>query len=799
MDASGKVSPGGRRGRIVRRYFLVFAVLVGGSLVTSAVVEMVFRFQETHRSLALLHERTAELAALRIRDYVDDIAQAVQLTAQTREVVENGITANYIFDLRNLLKNVPATRNLIVVGPDGRERLRQSRIGPSRPDPSADHTADPFFTAARGGRTYFGPVTFPPDSLEPRMMVAVPIERFPGQVDGVLAAEVNVRYVLDVIREIRVGKTGYAYVVNEAGILIAHPDLHLVLQRSNVSGLSQLAGAKGGSAKGAPQIHKNFAGHRVLASSVRIPTLGWTVLVEQPLAEAFSPLYASLARTGGILLLVCVLAVGAAARLGRRVVRPIEALRQGADRLGAGELEARLAVHTGDEFEALAEDFNRMAGRLHEAYAGLEQKVADRTHALKQSVEELQALGETLRAVSASLDLERVLQTIVVHATELSRSDGGVIFEFEETGRVFRVRAWHLLPSSVIQTLVDAPPALGEGAVGRAAATGRPAQVPDVALDPTYPYKEINLRAGLRSLLAVPMLQADRVVGGIVLARRAVGGFADKEVDLLRNFANGSAIAIQNARLFRELERKNEALVLASQHKSAFLANMSHELRTPMNAILGFTELLLDGIYGELGERVLDPVQEINRNGRHLLALINDILDLTKIEAGRMDLAMGDYVVRDVLDAVLATARPLAAEKGLTLEAAVEGEIGPCYGDGKRITQVLLNLVGNAVKFTHRGRVDVRVSAADGQVHYSVADTGIGISPQDLEAIFDEFRQGDASVTKEYSGTGLGLSIARRFVEMHGGRIWAESALGAGSTFHVVVPQRAAPAEGSAA
>jgi signal transduction histidine kinase len=522
------------------------------------------------------------------------------------------------------------------------------------------------------------------------------------------------------------------------------------------------------------------------------------VLVEQPLGEAYAPLLASLLRTGGILLLACALAVGAAIRLGRRVIRPIEALRRGADQLGAGELETRLEVHTGDEFEALAEDFNRMAGRLQEAYTGLEQKVADRTQALKQSVEELQALGETLRAVSASLDLERVLQTIVVHATELSRSDGGVIFEFEETSQVFRVRAWHLLPSSVIQTLVDAPPALGEGAVGRAAATGRPAQIPDVALDATYPYKEINLRAGLRSLLAVPMLQADRVVGGIVLARRAVGGFADREIDLLRNFANGSAIAIQNARLFHELERKNEALVLASQHKSAFLANMSHELRTPMNAILGFTELLLDGIYGELGERVLDPVQEINRNGRHLLALINDILDLTKIESGRMDLAMGDYAVQDVLDAVLATARPLAAEKGLTLEAVVEGEIGPCQGDGKRITQVLLNLVGNAVKFTRQGRVDVRVSAADGQVHYRVADTGIGISPQDLEAIFDEFRQGDTSVTKEYGGTGLGLSIARRFVEMHGGRIWAESAPGVGSTFHVVVPQRAAPVKGGA-
>jgi signal transduction histidine kinase len=799
MDASGKASLGGRRGRIVRRYFLVFGVLVGGALLVSAAVEMVFRFQETRRSLDLLHERTAELAALQIRDYIEDIAKALQMTAQAREVIEHGITQQYVFDLRNLLKNVPAVRNLVVLDSVGRERLRQSRIGTSTPDRVEDHTAAPYFRIARAGHTYFGPVTFPPSSLEPRMTVAVPIERFQGEVEGVLAGEVNIRYVLDVIREIRVGKTGYAYVVDQSGALIAHPDLHLVLQRTEMSASPRVG--TGGVESGRPlaRVHKSLTGQSVLVSQARIPGLGWMVLVEQPLGEAYAPLLASLLRTGGILLVACALAVGAAIRLGRRVIRPIEALRRGADRLGAGELESRLEVHTGDEFEGLAQDFNRMAERLQEAYTGLEQKVADRTQALKQSVEELQALGETLRAVSASLDIQRVLQTIVVHATELSRSDGGVIFEFDEADQVFRVRAWHLLPSSVIQTLVDVPPALGEGAVGRAGATGRPTQIPDVALDPTYPYKEINLRAGLRSLLAVPMTHGDRVIGGIVLARRAVGGFADKEVDLLRNFANGSAIAIQNARLFHELERQNEALERASQHKSAFLANMSHELRTPMNAILGFTELLLDGIYGELGERVLDPVQEINRNGRHLLTLINDILDLTKIEAGRMDLALGDYAVRDVLDAVLATARPLAAEKGLTLEAVEEGEIGPCYGDGKRITQVLLNLVGNAVKFTHQGRVEVRVSAAGGQVHYRVADTGIGISRQDLEAIFDEFRQGDTSVTKEYGGTGLGLSIARRFVEMHGGRIWAESAPEVGSTFHVVLPQRAAPARGGAA
>jgi len=782
-----------RRGRIVRRYFLVFVILVGGSLVVSAVVEMAFRFQETRRTLDLVHRQMAELAAVQIRNYIEDIVQAVRLTAQAREVIENGVTDRYIYDLRNLLKNVPAIRDVVVLGPDGRERLRQSRIGPSIP--AGDHGTAPHFTLARAGRTYFGPATFSPGSPEPRMTIALPIERFQGEIMGVLVAEVNLRYVLDVVREIRAGETGYAYVVGEEGALIAHPDLHLVLQRRNLSGLAQVAALASLEARGGTGIYRNLGEQRVLVSNARIPGLGWTVLVERPLGEAYAPLTASLLRTGGLLLAGCALAVGAAALVGRRVVRPIEALRRGAARLEAGDLESRLEVKTGDEFEELAEDFNRMAGRLQEAYAGLEQKVAERTQALKQSLDEVQGLGDTIRAVSASLDLQKVLQTIVVHATELSRSDGGLVYEFDEAAQVFRFRAGHLFRPEFIARLKEAPPAFRDSIVGRGAITGLPEQIPDVAADPTYPFKDMVLAEGYRSLLAIPTIQGGRLIGGIVVARRAVGGFADREIDLLRTFANGSTIAIENARLFHEVERKNAALEQASQHKSAFLANMSHELRTPMNAILGFTDLLLDGIYGEVDERVRKPVEEIHRSGQHLLGLINDVLDLSKIEAGRMELALAEYTVGEILEVVLGTAQPLAAAKGLTLETAIEGAIGPCYGDGKRMVQVLLNLVGNAVKFTHHGRVDVRVAAAEGQVHYTVADTGIGIPAEDLDAIFDEFGQADASITKEYGGTGLGLTIGKRFVAMHGGRIWAESMRGAGSTFHVVVPQRVAAGE----
>jgi signal transduction histidine kinase len=780
-----------RRSRIVRRYFLIFATLVGGSLVLSVLLEMGFRFQEIRQNLEVVHRQMAELAALQIRNYIEEVAQAVRLAAQPRNLIGGRITDDYVSELRSLLKNVPAIRDVVAVGLDGREQLRLSRIGPSLPDARAEHASDPDFAAAKSGQTYFGPVIFPADSFEPRIVIAVPIEPFRGEVIGVLSAEVNVRYVWDVVQEIKVGETGYAYVVSGTGALVAHPDLHLVLQHIDLSGLPQVAALQnpddGAAATG---VYKNLAGQRVLVSHVRIPNVGWTVMVERPLTEAYQPLLASLARTGGILLVVCIMAVGAAVILGRRVVRPIEVLRRGAARLEAGDLEARLELSTGDEFEELAEDFNRMAGRLQDAHAGLEQKVAERTQALKQSLDEVQGLGDTIRAVSASLDLQKVLQTIVVHATELSRSDGGLIYEFDEPAQVFRLRAGHLLRPEFIAKLDKAPPTFRNSIMGRAATTGQPEQVVDVEADATYALKGVVLAEGYQSLLAIPTSQGGRLIGGVVVARKAIGGFSDREIDLLRTFANGSTIAIENARLFLEVERKNAALQQASQHKSEFLANMSHELRTPMNAIIGFTDLLLDGIYGNLDDRVRKPMDQIHRNGKNLLRLINDVLDLSKIEAGRMDLDLGEYSAVETVDAVMVTARPLAELKGLTLHACIEGKIGPCYGDGKRMFQVLLNLVGNAVKFTRQGRVEVSAAAENGNVHYTVRDTGIGIPPEHLDSIFDEFGQGGSTVTKEFGGTGLGLAIAKRFVTLHQGRIWAESIPKAGSAFHVVVPRQ---------
>ena len=288
----------------------------------------------------------------------------------------------------------------------------------------------------------------------------------------------------------------------------------------------------------------------------------------------------------------------------------------------------------------------------------------------------------------------------------------------------------------------------------------------------------------------MPLLREGHILGALAVTRNTPGEFAPEVIALLETFAAQSAIAIQNARLFREIEDKSRQLELASQHKSQFLASMSHELRTPLNAILGFNELILGGIYGEVPEDMGAPLAQMQSSGKHLLGLINNVLDLAKIEANKMELALADYSVHDVVGMVRSTLQSLATEKGLELAIAMPEELPLAYGDGGRLSQCLINLAGNAIKFTKEGRVAVSVEHNGGTLVYRVADTGIGIAPDKIDSLFTEFKQTDAAIASEYGGTGLGLAITRKFIEMHGGRIWIESELGKGSTFIFEIPLR---------
>jgi signal transduction histidine kinase len=389
-----------------------------------------------------------------------------------------------------------------------------------------------------------------------------------------------------------------------------------------------------------------------------------------------------------------------------------------------------------------------------------------------------------------------VLTTIVSRAVQLSETDGGVIYEYDDATQEFLVRATRNLSKQLVEALRATPIRLGEGAVGRAAAAREPVQAPDIReAQFRVQYRLPRLRkaierSGQRALLAVPLLREDRILGGLVLQRKTPGKFSPEVVALMRTLASQSAVAIQNARLFQEIEDKSRQLQIASKHKSQFLANMSHELRTPLNAILGYTELIVDNVYGEVPEKIREVLERIEKSGRHLLGLINDVLDLSKMEAGQLSLSLADYSMKEVVQTVYSSVESLAAEKQLVLKVDLPPDLPVGRGDERRISQVLLNLLGNAIKFTEEGEVRLQVTSSDGAFLLSVSDTGPGISKEDQSTIFEEFQQADPSSTKTKGGTGLGLSIARRIVELHGGRIWVASSLGQGSTFSFALPVR---------
>jgi len=489
----------------------------------------------------------------------------------------------------------------------------------------------------------------------------------------------------------------------------------------------------------------------------------------------------------------------------RYISSPLLKLQESASLIAHGDLDTFVDKSSSDEIGILGQHLDGMRGSIKQLFAELseskeqleehsrtlEQKVEVRTRELARSVEELKALGEVSQTVSSTLDLETVLTSIVRHAVQLSKTDAGTIYELDEAERVFVPRINYGVSPEFIEALRESRLRVGDKTViGQAAIKRAPDQVPDLVKVPDYPLSYVQ-QAGFRALLAVPLLREDRLIGGLIVRRKAAGEFPPPVVDLLQTFAAQSVLAIHNARLFHEIEEKGHELEIANKHKSEFLANMSHELRTPLNAILGYTELILDNIYGDVPEKIQEILERLEKNGRHLLSLINDVLDLSKIEAGRLTLSLNEYSMGEVIQTVITSVEALAAEKKLELKVMVPTDLTTGKGDEQRIAQVILNLLGNAIKFTEEGEVRVEATVSNETFMVSVSDTGPGLSEADQKTIFEEFHQVDGSSTREKGGTGLGLSIAKRIVEMHGGRIWVESTHGKGSTFRFTLPVRA--------
>jgi signal transduction histidine kinase len=950
------------RSRLFRKYVALFVAVVCVALLTNGLFEIWFSYQENKQALTRIQREQAEAAAAKIGQFIKDIEGQIGWTTQlpwTASALEQRR-----FDALRLLRQVPAITELAQLDASGKEQLRVSRLAMDAVGVGTDFSKDPKFTEAVAKKVYYGPVYFRRES-EPYMTLAMAGARRDA---GVSVAEVNLKFIWDVVSQIKVGKKGQAFVIDSRGRLIAHPDISLVLRNTDLSRLDYVSAAR--NVEGAPtqqgvEIVNDVQGREVLTAHAPILPLRWLMFVELPIDEAYAPLYESIKRSSYLLLGGLTLAFLAGLFLARKMIIPIQALRHGAAQIGAGNLEQRISIKTGDELELLADQFNDMAGRLEESYAGLEQKVEQRTHELSESlaqqtatsevlqvissspgeldpvfqamlenavriceakfgqmfliedngvrlaahlgvpsalaefdkqrgtfrpsaggplellvrtkqvvhisdvaaenpeypptklggarsyivvpmlkegqligviaiyrqevrpftdkqvelvqsfasqaviaienvrllnelrartddlarsVGELQALGEVSQAVNSTLDLEQVLTTIVQRAVQLSRTDAGAIYVFDETRQEFKLRATYGMSEEMIVAITDRRIGTTDAHIGPAATERKPIQVADIQNEPPSPVNDINLREGYRAVLIVPLLRPNHIVGALVVRRKVPGAFPQATIDLLETFGDQSVVAIQNANLFHEIEEKGKQLAVASQHKSQFLANMSHELRTPLNAILGYTELILDGIYGETPQKAQDVLKRVESNGRHLLGLINDVLDLSKIEAGQLTLTLTDYSMKDVLYNVFSAVEPLANDKKLGFKVEAQPDMPKGYGDERRLTQVVLNLVGNAIKFSDTGAVVIKATSINGSFTVAVQDNGPGISKADQSKIFEEFQQADNSATKKKGGTGLGLSISRRIVEMHGGRLWVESEPGKGSVFQFTLP-----------
>ncbi len=1108
------------------KYVTLFVGLVAAVLVINSALDLYFVYQENRRASIEVQREKADAAAQKIESFVREIERQIGWVAYAQ--FDSLPAEQRRFDYVRLLRQVPAITELAQLDRTGHEQLHVSRLSMDVMGSNLDRSTDPAFIEAKANKVYFGPVSFRKGS-EPYLTMAVAH----GGRGGVTVADINLKLIWDVISQIKIGQNGYAYVVDRQGRLVAHPDISLVLRGTDMSRLAQVEEAlKAQGGDEAPVDARNRNGVSVLSAHAAIPALNWLVFVELPTAEAQQPVIDYGLRDVALLVLGLLIAGTVAALLARRMVVPIRAMQEGAQRIGGGDLGHRLDIRTGDELEALADQFNRSAEALQESYETLEQRVEDRTKELSESLEQQTATAGILQVISSSpTDTQPVFEAIAESALKLLngwgvivwRYDGerlhmearrsssadadesvlltldgarpedfpyvgdvirnraiGIIHDSEDAGvapvmrDIARGRGWRAnvavpmlkdgqpigvitvsrrnpgpfaereirlletfadqaviavqnvrlftelresleqqtATTEILQVISQSPtdvepvlkavakaavrfcgagdavialrdgsswyaaahegplealasndrlpldretspgraiidnatvhlpdvarldpvefaathrmaarmgfqaalaaPMLREGvaigaialrrpqagafsarqiellesfaaqaviaienvrlftelresleqqtatadilhvisqsptdvqpvldavaraalrfcgaqdaliamrdgednvftrahegnlesttlglrqsglarhtALGQSILDGRTVHLPDISALDSQETKALWNRNNVKAAVAAPMLREGVAIGGILLRKSEAGPFTARQIGLLEAFAAQAVIAIENVRLFTEIQEKSRQLEVASQHKSQFLANMSHELRTPLNAILGYTEMMVDGLYGDVPAKAQGVLERVQANGKHLLGLINDVLDLSKIEAGQLTLAVEEYSVGDMVSTVMSATESLARTKNIALVSAVPPGLPRGMGDARRLTQVLLNLVGNAIKFTDQGKVEIRARQQGDRFKISVIDTGPGIAAADQAKIFEEFQQVDNTSTRKKGGTGLGLSISRKIVELHGGRINVESDVGKGSNFKITIP-----------
>ena len=1003
------------RSRLFIKYVVLFVAVVSLALVANAVFDVYFSYQEQKTSLVRIQREQAEAAAGKIGQFISEIESQVGWTTQLPWSAST--LEQRRFDALRLLRQVPAITELAEVDSTGHEQLKVSRLAMEVVGSGKDMSKEPAFTEAVAHKVYYGPVYFRRKS-EPYMTLSLAGTR---RDTGVSIAQVNLKLIWDVLSKIKFAGHGRAYVVDANGRLIAHPDISLVLRNTDMSQLSQVQSArKGAGGKTGEQVLEavDIEGQKVLTASAVVAPLGWFVFVETPIEEAYAPLYAAIERTGLVLLGALALAFAAGLFLARRMVVPIQKLRAGAARLGSGDLGQRIAIKSGDEVEALADQFNVMAGRLQESYANLEQKVEQRTRELSdsleqqtatadvlrvisnspgdlqpvfetmlqkavricgaqfgnlwlregdffrigaitqgapaayadflrregpfradrrvglgllletkqtyqvpdttvepayndqlrlatielarartlfgvpllkenevigciviyrqemhpftdkqialvtsfaaqaviaienarllselrqrtdelgRSVEELRALGEVSQAVNSTLDLKTVLSTIVAKAVQLSGTEAGAIYVFDDQQREFHLRATYGMDQELIDALSNSHIGLDETNVGMAAERHEPIQVADLKKEPPNAIDELILRAGYRARLVAPLFRGEEMVGLLVVRRKAPGDFARNTVDLIKTFAGQSVLAIQNARLFENVEARTGELTrslkdlqtaqdrLVQTEKLASLgqltAGIAHEIKNPLNFVNNFSAVsveLIDELREALGGAHLDSklrteiseiadmlqgnLEKVMQHGKRADSIVKNMLLHSRQGSGEHRPVDINALVEESLNLSYHGARAEKQGFNITLERSFDPAAGEVDLFPQEITRALLNLISNGFYAvtkrkaeTNGGDYEPTLAAATKNlgdcVEIRIRDNGTGIPPEVKEKLFNPF----FTTKPAGEGTGLGLSISHDIiVKQHGGSIEVDTQPGEFTEFRIVLPRAAA-------
>jgi signal transduction histidine kinase len=833
----------GRRTPLAMKFAAALIGLVVLVLLVNSAIHTWLAYNQVRRTALMVETEKASSAAARVREFLTEIVNHLGWT--TGAEWRHAQSAQQRYDFVRLLRQVPAITELSYLDGLGHEQVQVSRLGTDSIGSNRDFSNEPRFLRAVADRIWFGPVEFRSGS-EPYMTIAV---AHVGHDGGVTVADVNLKLIWDVISAIRVGEKGYAFVVGLDGRLIAHPDLSLVLRQTDFSGLPQVKEALAAASAtnetswsglaaprvGMAEIAKSYDGGDVLTAYAVVPKTHWTVFVQQPLAEALAPVYRSLWQTLALLGLGLLLALVVGGLLARRMAAPLDRLRQGAERLGAGDLSQRIDIHTGDEIETLADQFNQMAEKIRESHETLEAKVESRTKDLNESLQQQTATADVLKVISRSaFDLQSVFDTLIASAVELSRSQSGAICVRD--GEVFRYRASSGPGASaeLHNYLVEHPATPGHGTiVGRAVLSRQVQQIPDLREDAEYSVP-INAHGNpARALLGVPLLGKDTVEGAIVLTRLEPGAFPSRQIEILQTFADQAVIAIENVRLFDEVQTRTKELAaslddlrkaqdrLIQSEKLASLgqltAGIAHEIKNPLNFVnnfAGVTRELIEELKELVAATEPDPrtrreiteltaliegnLDKVVSHGRRADSIVKNMLLHSRQSSGEHRLVDLNALVEESMNLAYHGARAEKPEFNLTLVKDLDPSIGEVDVFPQEFTRVLLNLISNGFYACAKRKAQsadasfepmlaVVTKSVGDRVQIRIRDNGEGIPTEIREKIFNPF----FTTKPAGEGTGLGLSLSYDvIVKQHRGEIEVTTEPGAFAEFTITIPRQ---------